>query len=620
MDRFLPALTSFLSALAPHAVKHFRALAFLGAAVLAFLLGLSANAIVEARLAGIANAAITASGETWPEAEPDGFAVELRGIAPDPERRLAVLAAVSDAVGAHRVVDRMIAAQPPERLLSGVSFRVLQRGGRAVVSGAFPDAESRDKLLAALESARAAGGIADHSVVSGEAAAAGWPDILDFALAVLRMRPEADMALSDGMLEISLAVDSESSDSGIKAEIDQLTPAGLQVDVSAPSPLPLVSPYTLEFESSGGEARMPVCHAETEADRQRIIAAARSVGAAEPVECLVRLGAPDSNWAATMAAAIRAAASLDGTALSASGPEIKLEGKSGLPPALFRQAADQLSETAVGSFRLTFVPPPESAKEYPGVEFTAAKSESGEIAIAGNLEDNSARSFVNRMAKVVFQTSDMIDLTRADRAVPESWTGRVVAGMEALAMLDHGSLLLTPDRSELEGASGEQNRIDDAGAHIAAIGLPSELRIEFDPELLIGALPPTPEECISAIYDAQKSRKISFQPGSEQVTPETVPVLNEIAEVLADCPRAIIEIAGHTDSQGGEEMNLRLSSKRARAVLDQLAFRGARLGNLTARGYGESKPIADNDTDEGRERNRRIEFRLLERHGEGIPE
>lgn len=608
------------SALAPLAVKHFRALAFLGAAVLALLLGLSANAIVEIRLAGIANAAITESGETWPEAEPDGFVVELRGIAPDPERRLAALAAVSDAVGAHRVVDRMVAAQPPEPRLSGASFRVLQRGGRAVVSGAFPDAESRDALLAALESAEAAGRVADHSVVSGEKAAAEWPAALNLALEVLRMRPEADMAFSDGVLEISLAVDSGNSDSGVAAEIDLLKPAGLRVELSAPSPLPLVSPYSLEFESSGGGARMPVCHAETEADRKRIIAAARSAGAAEPVECLVGLGAPDSNWAETMAAAIRAAASLDGAELSASGPEIVLAGKPGLPPALFRQAADQLSETAVGSFRLTFVPPPESAKEYPGVVFTAAKSESGAIAISGNLEDKSARSFVNRMAKAVFQTSDMRDSTRADRAVPESWTGRVVAGMEALAMLDHGSLSLTPDRSELAGSSGERDKIEDAGSQIAAIGLPYELRIEFDPSLLLGARSPTPEECISAVYDAQKSRKISFQPGSEQVTSETVPVLNAIAEVLADCPRAVIEIAGHTDSQGGEEMNLRLSSKRARAVLEQLAFRGAWFGNLTARGYGESRPIADNGTDEGRERNRRIEFRLLERHGEGTPE
>jgi prophage endopeptidase len=71
-----------------------------------------------------------------------------------------------------------------------------------------------------------------------------------------------------------------------------------------------------------------------------------------------------------------------------------------------------------------------------------------------------------------------------------------------------------------------------------------------------------------------------------------------------------MEIGGHTDSQGREEMNLGLSQSRADAVLNGLLARGVLVSNLTARGYGETRPIADNETEEGRERNRRIEFRL----------
>jgi len=84
-----------------------------------------------------------------------------------------------------------------------------------------------------------------------------------------------------------------------------------------------------------------------------------------------------------------------------------------------------------------------------------------------------------------------------------------------------------------------------------------------------------------------------------------------IAEVFDRCLEAPIKISGHTDSQGREEMNLNLSKARAEAVLT--ALRGARvkLKSLTAEGYGETQPIADNSTEEGREANRRIEFRLL---------
>jgi OOP family OmpA-OmpF porin len=102
----------------------------------------------------------------------------------------------------------------------------------------------------------------------------------------------------------------------------------------------------------------------------------------------------------------------------------------------------------------------------------------------------------------------------------------------------------------------------------------------------------------SSTPDPSRSRK---RPGE---------ILDRIAEILPDCLHVPMEIGGHTDSQGREEMNLGLSQSRADAVLNGLLARGVLVSNLTARGYGETRPIADNDTEEGRERNRRIEFRL----------
>jgi OmpA-OmpF porin, OOP family len=72
-----------------------------------------------------------------------------------------------------------------------------------------------------------------------------------------------------------------------------------------------------------------------------------------------------------------------------------------------------------------------------------------------------------------------------------------------------------------------------------------------------------------------------------------------------------MEIGGYTDSQGREEMNQALSQRRADSVLSALLARRVLTSNLTSFGYGEENPIADNDTEEGREANRRIEFRLI---------
>ena len=87
--------------------------------------------------------------------------------------------------------------------------------------------------------------------------------------------------------------------------------------------------------------------------------------------------------------------------------------------------------------------------------------------------------------------------------------------------------------------------------------------------------------------------------------------IDAIAGVLRECEGIRVEISGHTDSQGRETMNQRLSQARADAVLNAILARRVLGTGLVAKGYGESRPVATNDTAEGREANRRIEFRLI---------
>lgn len=89
-------------------------------------------------------------------------------------------------------------------------------------------------------------------------------------------------------------------------------------------------------------------------------------------------------------------------------------------------------------------------------------------------------------------------------------------------------------------------------------------------------------------------------------------ILDEAAMSLEGQPSVKVEIAGHTDSQGPDAYNQGLSERRANTVKDYLVEKGANADNLTAVGYGESEPVASNDTLEGREENRRVELRILE--------
>jgi outer membrane protein OmpA-like peptidoglycan-associated protein len=91
------------------------------------------------------------------------------------------------------------------------------------------------------------------------------------------------------------------------------------------------------------------------------------------------------------------------------------------------------------------------------------------------------------------------------------------------------------------------------------------------------------------------------------------PLLGEIAQALKDNPAIKVEIQGHTDSQGSDRTNLTLSQKRAEAVRAYLIKKGVAGDRMVAKGYGESVPIADNRTAEGRSQNRRVEFVITAR-------
>jgi len=115
-------------------------------------------------------------------------------------------------------------------------------------------------------------------------------------------------------------------------------------------------------------------------------------------------------------------------------------------------------------------------------------------------------------------------------------------------------------------------------------------------------------------YDTPKVytlKNVFFDTGRSTLRKESSGSLDELVEVLKLKPRLIIEIAGHTDNVGSPESNLVLSKDRANAVRDYLILHGIGEKRITAKGYGDTQPVASNDTDDGRQENRRTEVRII---------
>jgi outer membrane protein OmpA-like peptidoglycan-associated protein len=112
------------------------------------------------------------------------------------------------------------------------------------------------------------------------------------------------------------------------------------------------------------------------------------------------------------------------------------------------------------------------------------------------------------------------------------------------------------------------------------------------------------------------SSDVLFDSGSATLKPGARDKLAEVARVLRKYPRTDLEIVGHTDSRGGEAPNQKLSERRAAAVRDVLVREGVDPSRITTRGAGETRPVATNDTPEGRALNRRVE--IVSRPDEGL--
>ena len=104
---------------------------------------------------------------------------------------------------------------------------------------------------------------------------------------------------------------------------------------------------------------------------------------------------------------------------------------------------------------------------------------------------------------------------------------------------------------------------------------------------------------------------VTFEFDSTRLRPDALTILDQASGILTKYPDMQVEVAGHTDSKGSEAYNLNLSDGRAASVREYFVSKGVPESQISSKGYGEAEPVADNATDEGRERNRRVELRIL---------
>jgi outer membrane protein OmpA-like peptidoglycan-associated protein len=197
-----------------------------------------------------------------------------------------------------------------------------------------------------------------------------------------------------------------------------------------------------------------------------------------------------------------------------------------------------------------------------------------------------------------------------DWATVEVSGQNVVVGGTPPATADGARALLAAERTQCATWLGARNcTIDVAEAFTApaatAPPTPAPAPVPLPPPVESSEV----DSCDQDFADILAGSSLEFETGRAALQPSAGPILAEVAAVAARCPGAL-RVEGHADDRGADELNLELSQARAEAVVEALAAAGVSRSRMAAQGFGETRPVAANDTADGRARNRRIEIRM----------
>ncbi len=562
--------------------------------------------------------ALAQAGHDWTEITVDGLEVNLSGTAPDEATRFAALSTAGTVVDASRIVDRMGVAAAAAVQAPDFAIEILKNIDGISLIGLVPLISDPEAIVAGVTAVSDGADVSDLLEVADFPEPDGWAPALSYGIDVLDGLPSSKLTIRPGILAIKAVAESAEDQQRLERRLERNAPNGISLDLTITAPRPVVAPFILRavLDESGG--RFDACTADSDAARESILAAAQEAGIIGGAECIVGLGTPSTNWAVAAEASLRALAELGGGTVTMSNADVSLVGLQGTPESVFERTAGELEAELPPVFSLTTllpeseVEPEEGAKAPP--EFIATRSPEGQVQLRGRLSDETMRRAVESFAAAQFGADNLSPATRLDPDVPKGWPKRVMAALSALGKLHNGVATVTAETIEVRGMTGDKNAQGEiAGLLSTALGSTGTYSLDVTYEEMLDPLAsiPTPEECIEQLNATGDARKITFAPSSADIDDDAQATIDRVADILRDCQHAEIEIGGHTDSQGREIMNEQLSQARADAVLNAIMARRILVSNLSAKGYGESQPIADNGTEEGREANRRIEFKLV---------
>lgn len=597
----------------------FSAISFVLVAAAAFFLASRAVEYIENATQESVDTALLASGQNWATTRADGLIVHLTGLAPDEAARLQALEIMGQVIDTNRISDRTTVLQSSDIVEPRFSIEVLRNLDRISLIGLIPERVSRTIILDRAAKIANGGTVTDMLESSEHRVPSGWATNLDFGLESLAQLKRSKISITPEEVRVTAVTESSEEQSAVQQALLKAKPDGVVLIMDISAPRPVIAPFRFRVRVDADIVELQSCSADTRASRDRILRAVRNAGGEQKLICDIGLGVPTTEWDQAIIQSIQTLSALGGGTLDVSDSDISLVATDEVSQSRFDTVVGALESSLPELFSLQAVLPPkiavdgtQSTSEAP--EFVATRSPEGLVQLRGRIQNQQAKESVGAFASALFGADAVDNKTLIDPNLPDGWPSRVLAGLEGLAELRHGSVIVQPEEVAIRGISAKPE-ITTIMSKLFAVRLGAgngyKIDVEHDPKLIAKDNPLDARQCEAQLNAVLGEQKIAFAPGSSTIESSSQGVLDAIADILRECPDTRFEIEGHTDSQGRDEMNLSLSQQRADAVLSGLLARRILVTGLTAKGFGETQPLADNGTEAGRAANRRIAFRLV---------
>jgi OOP family OmpA-OmpF porin len=574
-----------------------------GLVPLAILIGIAGfwqQGRVEQDLLARAGAGIAAGETAWAKLELAGRDARLTGEASSPESRQAARTAIESTFGVRQVQDATTLLPEAKPFV----FTVLRDGSKVTLTGSVPPGAAKTTLLDSARQVFTGVTLVDE-LKPARGAPQGFVPLASFGLGELAKLSEGTLTLSDQALSLSGRAKDFNALTEIRTRLAAL-PAGARLAKGlAPGDIlpPVVRPFTFSVERTSAGIVM-TGHAASEAGLAKLISDARALGL--PVRETLRVadGAPQGDWTAAAALLVREMAKLETGRATMTDEKVSLQGK----------ARDLFTEddirtdlrTLPNGFVATQVQV-ESRVVRPYL-FSASRRERG-ILLSGYVPDARTRNDVLELAARYFEGEPVEDRLNEGLGAPAEFLGAIRAGLQGLARLAPGAeFALSANALSLKGQALFEFARGEIAAEWARL-VPAGF--EAKPEL--GVLPPLPPITLSPecqlLYNQELARgTVRFRSGSAELSDESRAIMDRLTLVTLRCVNARIEVGGHTDTDGNFQSNADLSRRRSETVAAYMVRAGVPVERLEPVGYGQTVPVAPNDTPENKAKNRRIEF------------